>query len=311
MPSLTIQLLAWAAGLVLIIALGVFIHGRSEKRAFARETARMTRLVERAESGDTKVQLEISRNEIYWPVLLNGNAELKQRYGVQGEAGRQVSHARDVAKEAYEFAGQAQLDIWWNESVRPEVRLEALVEYFDLVRKLSYVENKRRFLTVALGSSVESEANEWPNLEERKLFNAMYNQARLSFFEQLVKTAQTTLTDFRSLQRVMTYPSRISFNGEELIIPSPFRWNDWALGHIEKPVFADFVGQQNYVDLPAGTISLRVATAIREQNALELAITLSYCHKWRDCRKEVGDVLYADATKMYEKLRKQMDRQTV
>lgn len=78
----------------------------------------------------------------------------------------------------------------------------------------------------------------------------------------------------------------------------PARWNQLMIQFVRNPYLSDFV---NVNDLAPGRVSLIAAKALREQSLIRGLLVRAYCRD-SEYRREVGDVLFADITKMVEQL---------
>lgn len=82
----------------------------------------------------------------------------------------------------------------------------------------------------------------------------------------------------------------------------PEKLNGWVADNLPIPAFDDFEGLVPYIKMRDGQLSLRLATALRKGDYLELAICLAYRNRWPYwARQDVPDGLWAEAVKMFEK----------
>jgi hypothetical protein len=83
----------------------------------------------------------------------------------------------------------------------------------------------------------------------------------------------------------------------------PPNWDQLVVYYIEVPATTDFRLMTDYKGLPKGTLSLLAVEAVKNADLVKLLTVMACCNRWKDCRAEVGDVLYADVVREVDRVR--------
>lgn len=293
--------------LVVLVFTASALMARSNKKARKKQ---ITKLIEQAEAGQ-----QLAKDYVFNEHLRSDAVYFKliDRYDAIARDENLAREAKDILADATIFhAYSPLLSLWHDRSKRPELRLDALDRFIDALRLTRHSINRRIFLATLFGIQADKLPQIITDDYARGATDRFRYRRYRDFVERLCRTAGESYDDFCSLEKIVEAWNKTATGSYRMLYPAD--WNAWVVQYKANPSFYDFVDQKSYSDLPKGTVSIRMAEAIRTADIVELAITLSYCNVpkpyWagstaRCCRDEVGDVLYAEAVKLYEALRAQ------